>query len=296
MTVFVSMRRAGVFLALSVCLIGLLTSCTSAPALTPTTLLPTLEPTSALVSPATGAATQSTAVAGAASTGVATSNAVPTSTPILGPTQGPAGGNPGPEAPSGGEPSQGQPGSSVGVAPTFTNSASGNATTNPVSGTQPSSQVTVNAANTAAATSAAAETGQIDPCALLAQADIEKIVGVQLREPVRSIAEDGAATCQYLGTETNSISVGIVLYEGNQEIASVQKIISEAQPTPVSGLGDQALMIRNGLIVRSGNLYVSVAVAIANQPDKSMEIARTLAEQVVLRLTLATPAATAATR
>jgi hypothetical protein len=182
------------------------------------------------------------------------------------------------------------------VAPTFTNSASGNATTNPASGTLPSSQVTVNVANTAAATSAAAEAGQIDPCALLAQADIEKIVGVQLREPVRSIAEDGAATCQYLGTETNSISVGIVLYEGNQEIASAQKIISEAQATPVSGLGDQAVMIRNGLIVRSGNLYVSVAVAIANQPDKSMEIARTLAEQVVLRLTLATPAATAATR
>jgi hypothetical protein len=129
----------------------------------------------------------------------------------------------------------------------------------------------------------------------MSQVDIERIVGVRLREPVRSIAENGAASCQYLGTETNNVSVGIVLYEGNEEIAEAEKLIVQAQATPVSGLGDQAVMLRNGLIIRSGNIYASVSVALANQPDKSMELARALAEQVVSQLVIATPPVTAAT-
>ncbi len=259
--------------ALVVLFAGLLTACSSGQTATPG---------------AQGAATGApTGVAGpglvATPTGNATAMNELQNTPMRG--------NAGPEQP--GEVSaqnQGQTGGAIAVPPTFTVAAAGGSQDTQTGGAAQGAGGTAQATGaTAPATGGNASSnvaGQLDPCTLITSADVAEVVGITVQQPTRSTDEIGAPTCQYTDNSGgNTTSVGITVYAGPSQIQAVRQRLSEAQQAErVSGLGQEAVLVNNGLYVRMGNVYISVGVATPGQPARAGDAARELAQRALLRL------------
>lgn len=225
------------------------------------------------------AAGNSTDGSGAGNTGAAGTNA-PASQPTQAPQSGatPGNGNPGPEFPSGG--GTGGTGGSIGVLPTSTGGAPAAANGNNANNS--------NAGGTSGTGGAEAIPASIDPCTLVTPEDIQAAVGFPVQTGRRSADQNGGTSCQFIGTQDNTNTVGITVYQGNQEVAAAQQNMGGAQAQAVPGLGDQAFFVNNGLYVRSGNNLFSVGIAAPNQQNQGqnqiMNAAVALARRIIVKL------------
>jgi len=183
----------------------------------------------------------------------------------------------GPESTSEVADSAGVPGSSIGTIPTPTNGAPGNGG-GTASVTGNSAQATMLA--TGAATLAA---NQINPCNLVTRADVETAYGAAFKDPTLAIdPNSGVATCQYLGASSNSVSVGISVFQGEAQANVARQSMGQSAQT-VSGLGDEAAFVKSGLYVRKGNVYISVGVANPDHPEKANDIAQAIAQRILAK-------------
>ncbi|MCC7445900.1 MAG: hypothetical protein IT324_00720 [Anaerolineae bacterium] len=238
-----------------------------------------------------GAANSAGGTSGTGNTGAAdngTPASQPTQVPLSGSTPG-SNGNVAPGAPA--QPTtQSGNGGSIAVPPTFTSGAPGNGNTgNRAGGTSGTGGTGANGGAQPSGTAVAeAIPGALDPCSLVTPADIQAAVGFPVQAGRRSNDQNGGASCQFIGTQDNTNTVGITVYQGNQEVTAAQQNMGGAQAQAVPGLGDEAFFVNNGLYVRYGNNLFSVGVAAPNQQNQGqnqvMNAAVALARRIIVKL------------
>jgi hypothetical protein len=135
--------------------------------------------------------------------------------------------------------------------------------------------------------------GELDPCTLLTKSDVESAVSTTMNEPTRSADQYNVLSCNYTSTSTPATTVNFSLFQGPDQMQIAQQNMSQATNQAVTGVGDQAVQTANGLLVKSGDLFFSMQVVLANQPDKSNDTAKQLATLVLQHLASATAVPTA---
>jgi len=245
--------------------------------------------------PTTSSGESSGGTGGTGDTGAAangTPASLPTQVPMSGSTPG-SNGNVAPGAPA--QPTtQAGNGGSIAVPPTPTNGAPGNGPVSPNQGA--TADANSNGAGGTSGTGGAQPEGtavaeaipsSVDPCSLVTPAEIQAAVGFPVQAGRRSNDQNGGASCQFIGTQDNTNTVGITVYQGSQEVNAAQQNMGGAQAQAVPGLGDQAFFVNNGLYVRYGNNLFSVGVAAPNQnqgQDQIINAAAALARRIIVKL------------
>jgi hypothetical protein len=115
---------------------------------------------------------------------------------------------------------------------------------------------------------------EIDPCSLIPVSEWIARTGYEDIEVDRSARD----TCDYLSDEMFGV-VGSVVLPIRALLDNPPGIAGE--PERLSGLGDEAILIRGGPVVRKGDrvLWVTVHPSVPNQREVSLELARIALER-----------------
>jgi hypothetical protein len=121
----------------------------------------------------------------------------------------------------------------------------------------------------------------VDPCTLVARADIEQLVGTLKGSP-RSSRNGRAAVCQY--EAANGTDLSVWLYPSN----SLERFRKDAtNPTAVSGIGQEAFVAHNTryelvqLLARKGSTLLQVMLTESTGAEQKVKaIARKAIERM----------------
>jgi hypothetical protein len=117
----------------------------------------------------------------------------------------------------------------------------------------------------------------LDPCALVAKVEVEKIIG-ELREapkPDRGLQQE--KECNYTNNDGAWLKVSIY---SSQRWGMQKGIVSEMNPAPFSGLGEEAFTVKRGttceVYVRQGKWILEVSSTVgAERTQQFAQIAAT---------------------
>jgi hypothetical protein len=119
--------------------------------------------------------------------------------------------------------------------------------------------------------SSPASSGELDPCTLYTQTEIEALFGEQAALRANQPAPDDSGamtyTCAYSTMTGYWVTIGVFVYDSaDAAMAGYQKYSSMYELTPISGLGDEAgyapdvsmFVMGSGVFTRQGTMLVNV--------------------------------------
>jgi hypothetical protein len=120
---------------------------------------------------------------------------------------------------------------------------------------------------------------KLDPCSLVARAEVEKILGELKGAPKANTGIQQEKECDY--TTMTGAWLKVRLY--SSERWGMQKgIVSEMNPTTLEGLGDEAFSVKQGtsheIYVRKGALILEVTSTLG--PELTKKFAEAAAKQL----------------
>lgn len=142
------------------------------------------------------------------------------------------------------------------------------------------------AAESSAASAAPAQAGSTDPCALVTAAEAEAALGGTVGAPERPREANippALTTCRYVAPRGQGVAVLVVMVRRSRSAAEAQtgfRTTREVMPgaETVTGVGDQAFWVADGLHVLKGTTYVSFT------GNVDRDAARKLADAALPRL------------
>jgi len=124
-----------------------------------------------------------------------------------------------------------------------------------------------------------------DPCALVAAADLEKVLGETFEQDSLGPQKPGRRVCGYRTNETGH-SAQIAVYADASGFQALVDAASQASgaPTPVSGVGQLAVRTHNQLLASFGNFVLVITLtglAAGDSTDKALEtLGHTAADRI----------------
>ncbi len=130
--------------------------------------------------------------------------------------------------------------------------------------------------------------GQIDPCGLIAKQDIQNTLGMDTDSGTATVNPAGFASCLYqvkplANQNTNAtISVQVTVYQGTDQVKTVQDAISSGQAKPAADVGPNVYAVQGGVYVSYGDAYVLIVVSRGDDQAKGDREAHALAKIVLV--------------
>ena len=116
----------------------------------------------------------------------------------------------------------------------------------------------------------------LDPCALIPQADVAKIIG-EIKEMKTTEGLRNEKVCDYTNMEGSWLKVSVYSAEHWEMVK-----ISAIEPTDIKGLGEEAYGAKRGtsreVFVRQGKLMLAVSSTVG--AEKTQQIAAAAAKQL----------------
>lgn len=138
-----------------------------------------------------------------------------------------------------------------------------------------------------AAAPAAAESGNLNACAILSKADIAQITGMKVEEVKDRMSSPMTSQCTFIAADATAVDVMIKRSPVNYDVAAEMNGMKKAMPgipqRELAGIGDKAYYMGGQLNVYRGGDYVLISM-LGFPPGEKTDTAAALARKVLSQI------------